>query len=126
MINIDKQIAHWRNGAEEDWSVAQELIERGRIRHGLFFAHLALEKMLKAHYCKSTGELAPLIHSLVRLADRAGLKFDEARIDLLAEVSEFNIEGRYPEMLLPQPSELEVESYMSRIAEVLQCLKIQF
>lgn len=51
MINIEKQIAHWRNGAEEDWSVAQELIERGRVRHGLFFAHLALEKMLKAHYC---------------------------------------------------------------------------
>ena len=67
-----------------------------------------------------------MIHNLVRLADRAGLKFDETQIDLLAEVSEFNIEGRYPEMLLPQPSELEVERYMSRIAEVLQCLKVQF
>ena len=126
MINIEKQIAHWRNGAEEDWSVAQELIERGRIRHGLFFAHLALEKMLKAHYCRATGELAPLINNLVRLADRAGLKFDEEQIDLLAEVNEFNIEGRYPEMLLPTPSELEVESYMSRIAEVLKCLKNLF
>ena len=82
--------------------------------------------MLKAHYCKSTGELAPLIHNLVRLADKAGLKFDEAQIDLLAEVSEFNIEGRYPEMLLPLPSELGVEGYMSRIAKVLRCLKVQF
>lgn len=97
MINVDKQIAHWRNGAEEDWVVAQELIERGRVRHGLFFGHLALEKMLKAHYCRANGELAPLIHNLVRLAEKAGLKFDESQLDLLAEVNEFNIEGRYPE-----------------------------
>lgn len=43
MIDIHKQIAYWRNTATEDWLVAQELMDSGRLRHGLFFAHLALE-----------------------------------------------------------------------------------
>jgi len=38
MLDIEKLIAFWRHGAQEDLTVAQELLERGRIRHGLFFA----------------------------------------------------------------------------------------
>jgi HEPN domain-containing protein len=126
MIDIGKQIAHWRNSAEEDWSVAQDLVTRGKIRHGLFFAHLVLEKTLKAHVCKATGELASRIHNLVRLSEKAGLKLSDDQIDLLAEVSEFNIEGRYPEMLLPPLSREEAAGYMIRIHEVLQCLNNLF
>ena len=126
MLNVDKQIAHWRNGAEEDWLVAQDLIARDRIRHGLFFAHLALEKTLKALVCKSTGGMAPPIHNLIRLNERAGLQLTDAQIDLLAEVNEFNIEGRYPEMQLPAVSRAEADRYMSEIDEVLTCLNSLF
>ena len=126
MIDIGKQITHWRNSAVEDWSVAQDLVTRGKIRHGLFFAHLTLEKTIKAHVCKATGELASKIHNLVRLSQIAGLALSEDHIDLLAEVSEFNIEGRYPEMLLPPPSREEADAYMIRIDEVLQCLNNLF
>lgn len=126
MIDIGKQIMHWRNSAVEDWSVAQDLVSRGKIRHGLFFAHLTLEKTIKAHVCKATGELASKIHNLVRLSQIAGLTLSEDQIDLLAEVSEFNIEGRYPEMLLPPPSREEADGYMIRIDEVLQCLNNLF
>ena len=126
MIDIGKQIAHWRNSAVEDWNVAQDLVSRGKIRHGLFFAHLALEKTIKAHVCKATGELASKIHNLVRLSQIAGLSLSEDQIDLLAEVSEFNIEGRYPEMLLPPPSREEADGYMIKINEVLQCLNNLF
>ncbi|MDA8414609.1 MAG: HEPN domain-containing protein [Desulfobacteraceae bacterium] len=126
MIDIGKQIAHWRNSAAEDWSVAQDLVARGKIRHGLFFAHLVLEKTLKAHVCKTTGELASRIHNLVRLSEKAGLILSYDQIDLLAEVSEFNIEGRYPEMLLPPPSQEEADGYMVRIHGVLQCLNNLF
>ena len=126
MIDIGKQIVHWRNSAVEDWSVAQDLVSRGKIRHGLFFAHLALEKTIKAHVCKATGELASKIHNLVRLSQIAGLALSEDQIDLLAEVSEFNIEGRYPEMLLPPPTREEADGYMIRIDEVLQCLNNLF
>lgn len=126
MVDIGKQIQHWRSGADEDWAVAEELIEHDKIRHGLFIAHLALEKTLKAHTCRTTGELAPRIHNLVRLAEMAGLKLSEEQIDLLADVNEFNIEGRYPEMLMPPPTRVEADDYMARIAEVLKCLNNLF
>lgn len=126
MIDISKQITFWRNSALEDWSVAQDLVKRGKVRHGLFFAHLTLEKIIKAHVCKTTGELASKIHNLVRLSQKAGLILSEEQIDLLAEVSEFNIEGRYPEMLLPSPSRDEADMYMLKIDEVMQCLNNLF
>lgn len=126
MVNIGKQIAHWQKGALEDWGVAQELVKNNRIRHGLFFAHLALEKMLKAHICRATGELAPPIHNLVRLSAKASLDLSAGQIDLLAEVNEFNIQGRYPELLLPSPTRPEAEGYMTRIDEVLRCLNNLF
>ena len=43
MLDIEKLVAFWRHDAQEDLTVAQGLLERGRIRHGLFFLHLALE-----------------------------------------------------------------------------------
>ena len=36
MVDIGKQIQHWRSGADEDWDVAKELIGHDKIRHGLF------------------------------------------------------------------------------------------
>jgi HEPN domain-containing protein len=112
--------------AEEDWAVAQDLVARGKVRHGLFFAHLALEKTLKAHVCRTTNELAPPIHNLVRLAEGAGLPLSPEQRDLLAEVNSFNIEGRYPELFLPLPSASEAEGYLVRIGELLECLRAQF
>jgi hypothetical protein len=43
MIDIEKQINYWREGAIEDWDVARDLVEKNRIRHGLFF-HIFLWK----------------------------------------------------------------------------------
>jgi HEPN domain-containing protein len=126
MVDIGKQIEHWRLGADEDWQVAVELIQHGRIRHGLFFVHLAVEKTLKALVCRTTKQLAPPIHNLSRLAELTDIPLEEHQRDLLAEVNSFNIEGRYPEMLLPTPSHLEAEDYINRIGDLLACLQKRF
>ena len=126
MINIDKQIKHWRAGSEEDWAVAFALVEQERIRHGLFFAHLALEKCLKAHVCRANSDIAPPIHNLLRLAEKASLSFDLEQRNLLAEVNSFNIEGRYPELFLPLPSRSEADDYLKRIGDILICLNNLF
>ena len=73
MINIEKQISFWRDGAGEDLEVARELILHKHLRHGLFFLHLALEKIIKAHVCKNINDLAPRIHNLIRLTQIASL-----------------------------------------------------
>lgn len=126
MIDINKQITHWRKGSVEDWEVARILVEQRRVRHGLFFAHLALEKMLKALVCRTSCNIAPPIHNLVRLAALTGLAIDEELLNLLAEVSPFNIETRYPDMLAPEPSLAEARTYLDSIQEVLQWLTSQF
>jgi HEPN domain-containing protein len=122
LIDIDKQIAYWRDGAKEDMEVARELVARGRTRHGLFLAHLALEKMLKAHVCRQTRDLAPRIHSLIRLAELASIKPNKEHLDTLAELNAFNVEGRYPETLAPAPTPAEAEGYLGRAEEVFQWL----
>ncbi len=122
MINIEKQVAYWRDGAAEDWEIAQELIERGRTRHGLFFVHLSLEKLLKAHVCRHTQDLAPRLHNLVRLAELAALPLSQAQVDVLAEINAFHIEGRYPDVLIPPPSQDEAEGYLRRAQEIYRWL----
>ena len=126
MIDIYKQIEHWRSGALEDWDVANDLIDQGKIRHGLFFAHLALEKTLKAHFCRVNNDIAPPIHNLLRLAEKASLSLDIEQRDLLAEVIPFNIEGRYPELSFPTLSLAEAENYLKKIGGLLKWLNSLF
>lgn len=122
MINIERQISHWLAGSAEDFDVASSLVDQGKIRHGLFFAHLSLEKSLKALFCQNQQELAPPIHNLLRLADKAGLALNPHQRELLAEVNSFNIEGRYPELHLPVPTQVTAEEYIEKIREMLECL----
>jgi len=97
----------------------------GHIRHGLFFAHLALEKLLKAHVCKHTGDLAPKTHNLARLAALAALRVNDEDLDLLADMNAFCLDGRYPPHVLPSTSLEEAQTYMKRAEGVLQCLMQQ-
>lgn len=126
MIDIKNQIAYWCNGAREDWSVAQELVDSGRTRHGLFFAHLALEKLLKAHVCRHAQDLAPRIHTLLRLADQTGLTFSNEQKVFLARFDQYQIEGRYPDTLLPAPSVDRARAEMTRAKEMFQWLIDRF
>ena len=121
-MDVKRQMAHWKDGAREDWEAAEALLNVGKYRHSLFFLHLSLEKALKAHVCKATGSLAPRVHNLVRLASLAGLVPNSDQLDTLADMSAFNLEGRYPEMLGPPPSPEEARSYATRAREVLEWL----
>jgi len=114
MVDISQQIAYWRTGAGEDWEVARQLVDSGKTRHGLFFAHLALEKLLKAHICKHTGKLAPKLHNLVRLAEMSELKLGAEHVDVLAEMNEFNLEGRYPITYVAPPTQKEALDYIKK------------
>ncbi|MFA6241074.1 MAG: HEPN domain-containing protein [Candidatus Hydrogenedentales bacterium] len=122
MIDIEKLSEHWRDGAEEDWAVSLELLSRDRVRHSLFFAHLALEKLLKAHVTRETRDVAPRIHNLVRLAEVANLKLDSGQLDALADMNEFNLEGRYPDPAIPSPTLEEAREYVKRAEEVMKWL----
>ena len=122
VININKQIEFWCEGAKEDWQVASDLVDRNRVRHGLFFAHLALEKALKAHVCLETKDLAPRLHNLVRLSEITELSLNPEQLDVLAEMNAFNIEGRYPDTLSLPPNKEQASEYLAKSKKVFQWL----
>jgi len=95
-MDIPKQIDYWRSGAEEDLAASWSLLEKGHLRHALFFAHLSLEKMLKAHVSKATRKTPPKIHNLVRLAGIAKLRMSEPELKTLRDFDRYQLEGRYP------------------------------
>ena len=125
MVDIQKQIDYWRLGALEDIAVAGELIGNKRFRHGLFFAHLALEKVLKAHICKKTKQLAPRIHNLIRLSEIIEIDISEDYLNHLADMNEFNLEGRYPIQYIDTTNQQEADAYLSLTTEVHEWLARQ-
>ena len=125
MVDIAKQIVFWKDSAKEDWAVARQLVENGHIRHGLFFAHLTLEKILKALICKHSKDLAPRLHNLSRLSEMTGIALETEYVDILAEMNAFHIEGRYPESLTTPPMKEEALIYITRTEKVYQWLTNQ-
>ena len=109
--------------ADEDFEVGSSLINADKIRHGLFFIHLAVEKMLKACVCKSQNKTPPKIHNLLRLAEMAGIKLDDNQERLLTEINGFNLEGRYPLDFVKPPEKSTSIEYMKKAQEMLKCFK---
>ncbi|MBN2040428.1 MAG: HEPN domain-containing protein [Spirochaetes bacterium] len=117
-MDIEKQIKYWSQSSEEDWNVASYLIANKKNRHGLFFVHLSLEKILKARICRIINDIPPRIHNLVRLCEIAQLNPDDYQLDILAEMNTFNIEGRYPGSQILSPDNKTAKSYSDRANEV--------
>ena len=76
---------------------AESLLEKGHLRHCLFFAHLAIEKMLKAHVTRQTKDVPPRTHNLIRLSEIAGLKLNPEQEQFLRKFGVYQLEGRYPD-----------------------------
>jgi HEPN domain-containing protein len=95
--HINEQVSFWLKSAAYDWRVSKQLFEKKSYAHSLFFAHLVLEKHLKACFVKKNRETAPYKHNLVLLAEKCKLSLSEDQEKLLEEVSDFNLEARYPD-----------------------------
>ena len=100
MKSEQEVVKYWLTASKEDFDSAEILCQNDRYYHALFFCHLSIEKMLKAIVVKSTGAAPPLIHDLVRLAEKAGLDLSELQKNELAEITTFNIGARYDDYKL--------------------------
>lgn len=72
-MDVERVVQYWLTAATDDRTAAEHLLQSGDYPHVLFFAHLYLEKLLKALIVRSTGEHAPISHHLRYLAEKAGL-----------------------------------------------------
>jgi len=124
-MNARKQIDYWKTSADEDFAAAQSLLEKGHFRHSLFFAHLAIEKMLKAHVTRRTSDIPPRIHNLVRLAEITELELDSDKAESLREFGVYQLEGRYPDSEQITLDLQIAKREISKAKEVLEWLKRQ-
>jgi len=96
MAKKDK-IKYWLKTADQDWKVANHLFEKKDYSYALFFGHLTIEKILKAIFTNKKDKTPPFSHNLVYLSEKAGLELNDENLELLEEVSDFNLEARYPD-----------------------------
>lgn len=93
--NIEQVIKYWKVSADRNYQTMHNLLKTGDNSWALFLGHLVLEKLLKAHYVKSTGEHAIFTHDLLRLATKTGLELTEETEEWLDDISTFNLNARY-------------------------------
>ncbi len=96
-MNLERNIVYWTDGAKDDLVTAELLIRNQRLLHGLFWCHLVLEKMLKAHIVKITGNYPPKTHNLFWLLEKTNIEITDEIKDFLGILSKYQLEGRYPE-----------------------------
>lgn len=122
-MDVEKQAAYWSTGSAEDFAAAMSLLQSQHPRHALFFAHLAVEKALKAHVTRATTDVPPRIHDLLRLADLAGLPPAADRREFLARFQQYCLAGRYPDFGPPEPTTAEATEALTQVREVLAWLQ---
>ena len=99
-MNLTEAVNHWIISAEENLKTAEALFQTKRYAACLFYCHLFLEKILKAHIVKNTKENPPYSHKLEDLTQLTKLSFSKKQLILLAEVTKFNIQARYDNIKL--------------------------
>ena len=124
-MDIEKQVQYWRAGADEELLAAKALYRDKRYPQCLFHAHLALEKILKAHVCRKMQAMAPWIHNLSRLAETAQLQLSDRFIDILADMNGYSLEGRYPDQIKGSVTPEECCAKLGQSEEVLQWLTVE-
>jgi len=117
----EEKVAYWLESAQNDWMVAGHLFDKGDYSYALFFAHLTLEKTLKALFVFTRDDVPPFTHRLPYLADKSGLALAPDQFELLEIVADFNLEARYPDekFSFQKRCTLEFTShYLNRIREL--------
>lgn len=86
---------YWIISSDRDYRTMMHLFEKKDYNWSLFLGHLVIEKLLKAYFVRNNNDHPPLIHNLVRLAEKAKLELDEEQKDMLVTITTFNIRARY-------------------------------
>ena len=98
VMNRQEIIQYWKETAERDWIASQSLFNTENYVHSLYFAHLTLEKLSKAHWVKDNKDTnAPRVHNLVYLLKQTNLELNNDDEDFLNRFNDFQLEGRYPD-----------------------------
>ena len=122
MLTPEEYTEYWKNLAVSDIETAEILIKKKKLREGLFFCHLTIEKILKAHYCKVNQKEAPKTHHLFYLFEKSEIEIDDDKRDFFGVLMKYNLEGRYPEYNPVLPQKEKIYQYLRRTRKELNWL----
>jgi len=99
-LSKEEHIKYWIDTAKNDWQAVQKMYKSKVYIHGLFFAHLYLEKLCKALWVKNNkSNTPPKIHNLIRILNEAKIEYTPEQMDFMNIMNNFQLEGRYPDYL---------------------------
>lgn len=125
-MNKVKHYQEWIRQAEYDLGTAKIMFENGRYIYCIFMAHLSIEKAIKALYVKKLSKNPPKIHSLVYLAQSAGLDLPKQIKEFVESLDEISVPTRYPDeldKLLKEYSQKRTQLTFIKSKEALVWLK---
>jgi len=123
MVDIEKQLEYWKAGSYDDLETAKILIEKDRFLHGLFFCHLVIEKIIKAHVVKQSNDLAPRSHNLIYLSEKSNLLLNEDDEIFLGILMKYQLQGRYPDYNPIVPDKAIIIDYLNKTEKLLKWLE---
>jgi HEPN domain-containing protein len=126
-MELSKKISYWLEISEYDLETAKYMQKSGRYLYTVFTCQQAVEKMLKAIYLQKFGKEAPFTHNLVYIYNLLEIYLTTNEVKLLAVLTAYYIEGRYPSYKKKMSSLIKKEkslSLLKKSEELLQCLKI--
>jgi HEPN domain-containing protein len=125
---MEAHVEYWLTQSDNDLPVAASMLGNGHYTWCLFIGHLVLEKLFKAIYVREHQKIAPRIHDLVKLAKSTSLNLSDEQLVFLSEVSDFSMEGRYPDEKNQFARKCDKQfamDYLRRIKEMRSWLKKQ-
>jgi HEPN domain-containing protein len=121
-----EHIAYWVDTANRDWRTVQDLYKCKNYLSALFFAHLVLEKLCKAHWVKdNTENTPPKIHNIIVLIENTKFEITDEDKDFFRAMNQFQLEGRYPDyknMLYKIYKGLKTKKILDKVNTVRKCL----
>lgn len=120
-------IDYWKRMANRDWIAVQNMFKSKDYMHALFFSHLVLEKLLKAHWVKDHLENhPPKIHNLVVLHSKTEIILKEDDLNFLRRMNDFSLSGRYQDYLddfYNRYKSKETKEILNRVNKIRLCLQ---
>ena len=98
MMTKEQHINYWVDTAQYDWTGAENAFKTKNYLHCLFWAHLVLEKLAKAHWVKNHIEnIPPRVHNILWLFEQSNIDLGEEIMNFLEDFNDFQLSGRYPD-----------------------------
>ena len=126
MLTKEEHIKYWVDTANKDWRAIQKMYKSKVYLHALFFAHLVLEKLCKAHWVKdNVSNTPPKIHNLITLVDKTKLQISEEDRNFFFNMNQFQLEGRYPDykdQLYKKYKAIQTKKILDQVNTIMKCL----